>query len=314
MRREVVVGLLSFLVCGMFGCSYINDESQQEIDAEINLAIKEEESSEVKPEMDFSQGDLYTMFTEMNDESVQSFLYDDYNKDGMHEAFVVTDKESAYNLWYMSPTECKIVEENLGAVDVQKTEIIGFETKDYLFLQRSLEGVKNTLVYTLDEDNKVVSVNVSGRGYIYQNASSETFIDVAQKKNDGNPAEEPTYTTYYLYHVSETDFREYGAIPIGEEQFLTFEGAQEILDSIHEIYGDKQIEIAYLYRANHYININITVYDDGGVGYENLLLHYDDKKVTYVSQERKNGKVDIAHVLGIATFPTSFKEPETSDE
>ena len=313
--RKISFGLVwvfLWVIC-LSGCSFTESENRSEIENEIKLSFEEKESSEVKSEMDFSQGDLYTMFTEVNNENVENFLYDDYNKDGIHEAFVVTKEQNVYKLWYMAPTDCRIVCESLEYVDCQNTEILSFETKDYLLLQQSNKGLMNTLVYSVDNENQVIQASVSGKGHIRQNATGEIFIDVYDEIDANNKAAQATYTTYYLYYVLDSGFREYGAIPIGQEQFLKFHGAQDILDSIYEKYSDVQLDISYLYRANHYMHINITVYEDGRIEYRNITLYYDDKKISYVSEEMEKGKVETAHLLNIATFPTAFKEPQNNN-
>ncbi|MBQ4059330.1 MAG: hypothetical protein IJD40_10405 [Lachnospiraceae bacterium] len=301
-----------FLIVCLSGCSFVNKETKSENENEIKLEFEQAKSSEIESEMDFSPGDLYIMFEEMNNEQIENFLYDDYNKDGIHEAFVVTKDMNEYKLWYMSPSDCKIVTDNLENVDNLNTAILSFEIKDYLLLQQIVDGRKNTLVYTLNNDNKVIQSNISGKGYIRHTATGDIFLDVYETADDNNQIEEQEYITYYLYYIYDAGFREYGAIPIGQEQFLKFEGAQDILDGIYEKYPDTQLEISYLYRANHYININIAVYGDNAIEYRHITLSYDEKKVECISEEVNKGKVETAHILGIATFPTAFKEPQNN--
>ncbi len=310
MKRLFFCLWLIICMIDLCACSLLESETRSENENEIQLSFEEKENSEVKSEMDFSQGDLYTMFSEVNNEEVESFLYDDYNKDGIHEAFVVTKEQNKYKLWYMSPTDCKMVCENIEYVDVQNTEILSFETKDYLLLQQSVKGQLNTLVYSVDNENEVNQAKISGKGYIRTNAAGEIFLDVYESVPEQSNVKQQDYITYYLYYVYDNGFKEYGAIPIGQEQFLLFEGAQEILDDIYTKYGDTQIEITYLYRANHYMNLNITVYENSRIEYRNLILHYDNEKVSYVSEEIAKGKVEVAHTLDIATFPTAFKQPQ----
>lgn len=301
-----------FLIVCLSGCSFLNKETKSENENEIKLEFEQAKSSEIESEMDFSPGDLYIMFEEMNNEQIENFLYDDYNKDGIHEAFVVTKEMNVYKLWYMSPSDCKIVTDNLEYVDNLNTAILSFEIRDYLLLQQVVDGRKNTLVYTLNNDNQVIQSNISGKGYIRHTATGDIFFDVYQASDDKNQMEEQEYITYYLYYIYDAGFREYGAIPIGQEQFLKFEGAQDILDGIYEKYPDTQLEISYLYRANHYININIAVYGDNAIEYRHITLSYDEKKVECISEEVNKGKVETAHILGIATFPTAFKEPQNN--
>lgn len=313
MKKRLVCMFLTLLAFGLSGCSFMESESRSENENEIMLSVEEEGNSEVKSEMDFSQGDLYTMFREVNNEEVENFLYDDYNKDGIHEAFVITKNKNVYKLWYMTPSDCEIVIEDLEYVDVQDSEILSFETKDYLLLQQSQKGQTNTLVYSVDNENEVGESNVSNLGYIYQNASGEIFLDVYENSDEKSMSGPQAYTTYYLYYVYDEGFKEYGGIPINEEQFLMFDGAQEILDNIYEKYPETQIEVSYLYRSNHYMNLNITIYENSRIEYRNLTLHYDNNKVSYVSEEYAKGKVEVACMLSIATFPTAFKQPQNDN-
>lgn len=314
MRRLCWNGIWVLLcVLCLSGCSFMEAETKSENENEIKLEIGEKETLDIKSEMDFSQGDLYTMFEEVNNEQIENFLYDDYNKDGIHEAFVVTKAQNAYKLWYMSPVDCKIVIDNLDYVDNQNTEILSFETKDYLLLQQYAKDTMNTLVYSVNNDNQVIQASISDKGHVRHNASGEIFLDVYEKTEEQSMVSQQGCITYYMYYVFDDGFREYGAIPIGQEQFLAFQGAQDILDDISERYGDAQLEISYLYRANHYINMNITVYEDSRIEYRNVTLYYDDEKVSYVSGDIAKGKVEIAHLLNIATFPTAFKEPHNND-
>lgn len=290
----------------------MNTESQSVNENEIQLVIEEKESTDIKSEMDFSQGDLYTMFEEVNNEKIENFLYDDYNKDGIHEAFVVTKAKNGYRLWYMSPSDCNMVVDNLEYVDNADTEILSFETKDYLLLQRYENGVSNTLVYSVAHDNQVIQANISGKGHIRHNTSGEIFLDIYEEIDEKNKGAQREYSTYYLYYVYDDGFREYGAIPIGQEQFLQYQGAQDILDDIYQRYEGQQLEISYLYRANHYININITIFEDNRMKYRNVTLRYDDESVNYISDDVRNGKIEIAHLLNIATFPAAYKEPHNN--
>ncbi len=313
MKKKVMLMLVTLGASVLTACTSMQSDTKQEIENAIQLEFEEEKSSEVKSEMDFSQGDLYMMFAEVNNEQVENFLYDDYNKDGIHESFVVTKEQNVYKLWYMSPSDCRIICENLEYVDIQNTEILSFNTKDYLLLQQSVKGQKNTLVYSVNNNNEVAQANISGKGHIYQNASGEIFLDVYKETEEKNMGVLQEFTTYYLYYVYDDGFHEYGAIPIGQEQFLEFDGAQEILDEISNQYAESQIEISYLYRANRYINVNITIYENSRIEYRNVTLRYDDEKVSYVSEELTKGKVEIAHILSIATFPTAFKQPQNNN-
>lgn len=298
--------LLLAMLCS--GCSLDLGESKSENEAAITLSLEETEESVQQTEADFSRGDLLTMFESVNNEKVENFIYDDYNKDGIHEAFVLTKEENYHKLWYLNSKECQIVCDCLENLEQLETDILTFPTKDYLLLQQTAEGKKNTLVYSIDNDNQVQEADISQKGYISMTPSGEIWLQI-YKEIENKDKVSPEVQTYYLSYVYDEGFKEYGAIPIGKEQFLEFEGAREILDDISEKYADYELEYSFLYRANHYININITMLKDGDVEYKNLTLSYDDSSVKYISEDLLDGKTEVACMLDIATFPTAFKHP-----
>ncbi|MBE5942953.1 MAG: hypothetical protein E7264_10505 [Lachnospiraceae bacterium] len=302
-----------FLSCllSLCGCNKIfQNEVKNENEYVIDLDITENGLEDEKVDTDLSKGDLYMMFEELNNEEVQEFFYDDYNKDGRHEAFVVTKEQNIYKLWYISPSDCQLVSQDLQYVDDQKSEVLEYETKNYLLLHHYKDQYVNTLVYSVNNENEVIEARISDKGYVRHNTKGEVFLDIYDDINDKNKEKKHSFNTYYMYYVYEEGFREYGAIPISEEQFLCFEGAQQILDDVYKKYENTQLDITYLYRANQYINMNITIYLDNRIEYRNVLLKYDDTSVFYVNDEYGKGRIEVAYLLNVATFPTTFKQPQ----
>ena len=294
-------------LCMLTGCTLASVETMSENETQIELSVNDTEQNVRQEEVDFSRGDLLTMFVEINNEEIQNFLYGDYNKDGQHEAFVLTKKEQSYNLWYFYPKECEMVCEDIEGVEPLETDILTFSTKDYLLLQQLIDGKRNTVVYSIDNNNQVFEPNISEKGYINKTSGNEIWLQPEQEQPmNTNPGE---VNTYYLYYVFDEGFREYGAIPIGTEQFLEFEGAQDILDKVSAEYPDYEIEYSFLYRLNHYINVNFSLTKDGNTEYKNMTLGYDDYKVMRTSENLAEGRMCIAYILDIATFPTAFKHP-----
>lgn len=309
MRGLFFCTILFLLTVFCSGCSLHTAETKSENEATIKLGLEDTEENVLHAESDFSRGDLLTMFESVNNEEVENFIYDDYNKDGMHEAFVLTKVEDYHRLWYLHSKECQMVCDRLENLEQLETDILTFSTKDYLLLQQVTEGKRNTLVYSIDNNNQVQEANISQKGYISMTPSGEIWLQIEREtEKEGKVLSEKQ--TYYLSYVFDEGFKEYGAIPIGKEQFLEFEGAEKILDEISEKYSDYELEYSFLYRANHYININITLLKDGAIEYKNMTLNYDDSSVMYTSEDLADGKIEVAYMLNIATFPTAFKHPK----
>lgn len=312
MRQYVFCVMMLCVALCFWGCSVTDSETKSENEAAIVLSLDETEESVSKEEADFSEGDLLAIFEAVNNEEIQEFVYNDYNKDGLHEAFVLTKENDYYKLWYVHSNECQIICENLDNLDNPATDILDFNTKAYLLIQQNQNDIRNTLVYSIDNNNQVVETGISQKGYMVKTEDDEILLQIDQKQATENAFIIDT-KTYYLYYVYDEGFREYGAIPIDMEQFLEFEGSQEIIDHISEMYPDYDIEYSFLYRANHCMNVNVTLSKEGNAAvYKNMTLTYDDAGVTPVSETLADGKIEIAYMLNIATFPTAFKHPKNN--
>lgn len=303
-RKGHCVWLLLGCVALLMGCKNTHRLDPEQSTEDIRITLDTTEDNGKDKTTDFSRGDLFTMFEEMNNETVMDFQYGDYNKDGTHEAFVMTNSDG-YKLWYMHPAGCELVEDNFEDKTIVTTDTLEFSTKKYLLLQREIEGHPNTLVFTLDNKNQVAQPIVSGRGYLREESGNHIILRVY---GDKDKADE--YCDYYLYYNPDEGFKEYGGIPIAEEQFLEFQGSSDILDKIRQRYEGYELEITYLYRSNQYMNINWSFYEEGKIQYRHATLQYDNEKVTVTGELDQKGRAEIANVLEIATFPTAFKHPD----
>ncbi|MBO5470262.1 MAG: hypothetical protein J6A03_11075 [Lachnospiraceae bacterium] len=303
-RKRYYVGFLLGCVVLLMGCKGTNRLESEQGAVDIRITLDTTENDVKDKTTDLSRGDLFIMFEEMNNETVMDFQYGDYNKDGTHEAFVVTNSDG-YKLWYMHPAGCELVEDNFEGKTIVTTDTLEFSTKKYLLLQQEIAGHPNTLVYTLDNKDQVVQPIVSGRGYLKEESGNHMVLRVY---GDKDKADE--YCDYYLYYNPDEGFKEYGGIPIVEEQFLEFQGSSDILEDIRELYGEYELDITYLYRSNQYMNINWSFYEEGKIQYRHATLQYDNEKVRVAGELDQKGRAEIADVLEIATFPTAFKHPD----
>lgn len=298
-NRIAVFAVFVMLTVLVTGCQMVRKETKNDNFAQIDLQTGKTEEKNMGVS-DLSRGDLQAMFEEVNNETVLDFYYADYNKDNAHEAFVLTENK----LWYISPASCDIILEDLQEVDVSASDVLSFSTKEYLLLQFS-KGSKNTRVFSIDNENRVMEAAISNKGIFRVDREGTMTLKVRtsvdEKAEDG--------VTYYLHYQIDGGFREYGGIPISEEQFLEYEGAEEILNDIHQRFENKEAAISFLYRSNSIININISVSDDGEKSSYNMTVKYGNTGVIPVKKRLSKGKVETAYMIEIATFPTIFKHP-----
>lgn len=300
MKRQT--GLL-WMICfslWLTGCTFPDASIKRENQAAIRLDL-EQESVQPQDVSDLSKGDLLAMFEEKNNKEVLNFLYSDYNRDGRHEAFVLTRGEK-YVLWYISPEDFEQVKE-FEAVREKETGILSFVTKEYVSITEEIEEQPVSYVFSVDNRDRVLETGLSGRGHIYRNLNRDIQFDVVDEKNG-------TTGTYYLYYSMDEGFKEFGAIPISREQFLEYDGAEEILEELNDTYGDDGVEYEFMYRSNSVIQINLEWETGGGKEQRHLTLNYDERGTVSASESVEPGLIEFAHFLEIATYPVVFKHPE----
>jgi hypothetical protein len=213
-------------------------------------------------------------------EEIAFFLCDDYDADGNKEAFAVvkTSDDSWYdegvegNVYFVDSDEVTILTENIdilwGTLELILTEdpygntyqMGETVTKDApMFFAPSFIAAAtavNNLVFGV-RDGKPYETNISIVGASVAIGDGQVILtkDCYDHNSDGAGH---TWKPYYYHYNSETGmFDEYVGREITEEQLLTYEGAQQILDSIR---ADGNIINNIIERDNGIININ---YSDG---------------------------------------------------
>ena len=182
----------------------------------------------------------------------------------------------------------------------------GSSTRSYLFYMRNGRPV-------LDRDLDAMLVTA------YESSGETLFTGLKDDFSQHPKISGPGYLYYWYFWDDYTEkFREFGAIPITEEQLLEFDGAAGILSMIEEENG-QITEI--LYRANHIININYGVEEeDEIVTRHTYTLEYDNNSVSilpecsgaYFNDQLTNGGTyQRASIPEIAVYPEEFLPPWT---
>ncbi len=299
MRRRTGILCGICILIGLAGCSYPDDSVKRENQAAIQLEM-DTENVQKQDGKDLSKGDLLAMFEEKNNDQVLNFLYSDYNRDGRHEAFVLTTGNK-YVLWYISPDDFEQVRE-FNEIRERETGILSFVTKEYVSVTEEKAEQPVSYVFSVDNRNRVLETGLSGGGHIYRNLNRDIQFDVIDEKQG-------TTGTYYLYYSMDEGFKEFGAIPISREQFLEFDGAQEVLEELDDTYGESGVEYEFLYRTNSVIQINMEWKNGSKMEQRHLTLSYDERGTVSTSESVEPGKIEFAHFLEIATYPVVFKHP-----
>ncbi|MCR4615518.1 MAG: hypothetical protein K5756_05160 [Clostridiales bacterium] len=201
------------------------------------------------------------------DEKILEMLTDDYDGDGDPEAFAVTSEDTeAYHhpiagkkvtsgaFWFVSGDTASLLKKRSPAVetkrlDTGKNTYIVFEeygndqSKSYIWKVKNGEAEEEKIsgkVGGIEFTDNVMTAKLYSDDKIYYEVADESgYYGMAEK-------------TYYFYDTDE-GIKEYGGLKISLDDFLKFEGAEEMLDEIEE--KDNEVTTLF-YRANGLININ----------------------------------------------------------
>jgi len=280
-----------------------------------------------------SQNELLDKLKSLTSENVVDTYYDDFDCDGNFELIALTgDKmmgDKFYpstfygNIWLVSDFTGKVIVKidngGIGAViqddSYLKPSVINQGGRK-IFKICELSGnyaVDTILVYV--ENSKEASLQFLDGFLSENNTVNSTAYDMLVEKND---FEQGLFHGIgrswkdYWYYFDNTDkkYKEYGAIEISEEDFLAFENAKNILDSIEgEIYN-------ILYRDNGIININYYIPWDTENELKNILVSYNEKAVSLAKNSEGNTIGDGFYSKAssdYATYPT-FRTPQIQEK
>lgn len=236
--------------------------------------------------------------------------YDDYDGNGENEAFAFVGEpyEFGYlgNLFYLSKDGIKNVNNfNCGGFGCYVSGLFRYKDTKIIKIE-FVDAVTSSTsyLYTVDQ-NSPKELNISGYGQGFHMYNDNTSCLLHSVYDGSKMGCGHTYKPYYFYFDGE-NFIEYGGIEITLDQFLKFDNAQKIVDSIHE--KGNEITTIY-YRDKGLININC-IYSgesfDPDLSY--ITVKYDDTSVSVL--EEYMGNYLPCLIEKYATFPEKFNEPQ----
>lgn len=252
--------------------------------------------------------DLISKLRNATNEEIVKTIYEDFDGDGEKDLFAFTGKihfdgvdyPSIFNgsMWYVSETGLAMVSNSaerggLGVVmDSDFGPAVLNQNGQKILTYNHMWGngdVRTTIFAVINGKTSVMSYN----GYLYSSGdsfmASHSAYDLIIGKDDLSKGSYfgmgRTFKDYWYYwDFNQMKLREYGAIEISREQFLEFNGAYDILNSVTsgKIYN-------ILYRGNGIININIykdsSMFDtNDAYEFSHITVRYNGdtvKKVSY---------------------------------
>ncbi|MCD8130155.1 MAG: hypothetical protein LUE16_02570 [Lachnospiraceae bacterium] len=199
---------------------------------------------------------LWEILETYTDETVLTFIYDDFDGNGVYEAFAFCGEENEDQIY-------------IG--------VLYFITENGVTALRERDGYWTMGDVIYFEDSRIVSISeyftTGSLGYYYR-VNGEEVIELAVSGKAGTLYEDEkgrismtdsrydafidgtgrTWNVYYFYWDNDLkELMEYGGTLISENEFLVYEGAEDILEAIK---GDGYRITSIYLRKNGIININ----------------------------------------------------------
>ena len=253
-----------------------------------------------------------------SEDEVQVFEYDDFDRDGAYEAFVLIGEQMEDygdgpvvegKLWFVSADKCEMLRETagMGYRNAARTMEIGGTT--YVMFDEIYVTEAVTKVWYVSDGAKVAPFSNCGNvveptekdRFCIMDSSYDAFVDQDMGVPTGH-----TWKYYYFFYNSEKDeVNEYAGTTIDADTVTYLCGR----DLLAEIMSDSDIIESIFCRGNGYIVINYRYDDAGTTTYEHYIYDFlNDHYVDDYGQELDEAEAQLGFCAqslcpDIASYP-----------
>lgn len=183
-----------------------------------------------------------------------------------------------------------------GAYEKCEMELIDLKTEIHIVIQLNSEWGTDYDSHILAIDQSEVTEKLSLFATVYQNENGNIIIQRTACNNciDTTTGMMMGRTWSYSYLNYDTDsgqYQEYAAYEITEEEFLEYEGALEIIQSIKDNYDNKELKLSFYRRNNGIMYVQYEYMENSIITYEYYTLYYEDQKILN-QPELSSGMID----------------------
>lgn len=246
------------------------------------------------------ENDLYGLLKSSISDTVLNFIYDDFDNDGVYEAIAFCgeyyEDDGSYfgTLYFVSRNGVQVIKEKDTYWD--GGQVYNFDNAKIIAITKYFTTGGLTYYYQINGD-EVTEIEGSGYGAgLYQDEQGRMYMTDSQYDAcvDGTGH---TWNIYYFYW--DNGLKEYGGTQISIDEFLTYEGSNEVGKKIAE----DGYEITSIYkRKNGIMNVNCC----DGWSNSNIRMVYDDKNIELLPVTEdfyyEEGIIKPALIPEIATY------------
>ena len=244
------------------------------MDKETVFCVNSKDYSYQREMEPVSEGDLLSQMQSLAGYQMEEYVYVDMDHDGASELIgVYADYDGIYHAWYCSSdgTDCRMIYEAESPMEECNIELLeyGQETHVAVDTYMNMGTMKYSSVFGM-QDHAVECLIFEQWGYISMNDKGEVLLDVEAYDGTYDPdigvLIGHTWKDTYLFYDG-TEYREYGANEISEDEFHAYINADVLLNEIEQELVQENtawIDYCYFIRANGIIHIQCNVTDAYG--------------------------------------------------
>lgn len=171
-----------------------------------------------------------------------------------------------------------------GAYEKCDMELIDLKTEIHLAINLNSEWGTDYDSHILSIDQSEVTEKLSLFASVYQNENGNIIVQRTACNNcidttTGMMMGRTWSYSYLNYDTESGQYQEYAAYEITEEEFLEYEGALEIIQSIKDQYDDKELKLCFYRRNNGIMYVQYEYMENSIITYEYYTLYYEGKTI-----------------------------------
>lgn len=171
-----------------------------------------------------------------------------------------------------------------GAYEKCEMDLIDFKTEIHIAVNLNSDWGTDYDSHILSMDQSEVTEKLSLFASVYQNENGNILVQRTACNNcidttTGMMMGRTWSYSYLNYDTESGQYQEYAAYEITEEEFLEYEGALEIIQSIKDQYDDKELKLCFYRRNNGIMYVQYEYMENSIITYEYYTLYYEGKTI-----------------------------------
>ena len=248
-----------------------------------------------------SHDQMFYLMDGIVDQEMDCVDFYDLDLDGADEMIGYTGEgEECYKVWFCSSDgkNCSLAFETPGNTTFFFTELLEMDDEIQLVLNTRRAGALYFSILALRE-NRLVCLAENRSGYVYMNDEGDILLEMeannARYVAATNTLDGETYTNTFLFFDG-NGYKEYGASPLSEKEFLSYKNAADLRAQVEEFIRTPitaSIEYLYYGRKNGIVQIQCNVTNlEGNIDYWYFTFRLSGNELSSDLVEYVNGQIE----------------------